>query len=420
MNKTLNLITLFIMFFLSHSLFAQKDEFKYYISGSDQKLQILNQEGKPITNESFSYVGSFSEGLFPVEKNEKYGYLNKKGKLVIPYKYDFANEMYKGVAIIKINGKYGLIDNKGNYKISPQLEDVYFDNLKIGIITFIKDGLVGLMDKNGKILVPSKYETIGKIENGFAPAKINGKYGLIDTKGSTIIPFRYNYLGGFTNGISSSFIENENAKMGLLDIKGNILLNPEYDFVYTSQDNMVYLKKDNKKGLADKYGNNLLPTEYREDYHQFNEGLMIVEKDKKFGFVNDKGEMVIPLIYDGADEFSEGLAPVLKDWKWGFINIRGDTIIDFKFVGVMMPFRDGYASYGKRNFSSGGHYTTDMWGLIDKKGNIIVSNKYNSASPGYNGNFIVEKDEKKILINEREEVITLLKYEQGLVEMSGN
>ena len=76
---------------------------------------------------------------------------------------------------------------------------------------------------------------------------------------------------------------------------------------------MVYLKKENKKGLADKYGNNLLPTEYREDYHQFNEGLMIVEKDKKFGFVNDKGEMVIPLIYDGADEFSEGLAPVLKD-----------------------------------------------------------------------------------------------------------
>ena len=61
----------------------------------------------------------------------------------------------------------------------------------------------------------------------------------------------------------------------------------------------------------------------------------------------------------------------------------------------MMPFRDGYASYGKRNFSSGGHYTTDMWGLIDKKGNIIVQNKYNSASPGYNGNFIVEIDEKK-------------------------
>jgi hypothetical protein len=33
------------------------------------------------------------------------------------------------------------------------------------------------------------------------------------------VAFRYNYLGGFTNGISSSFIENENAKMGFPDIK---------------------------------------------------------------------------------------------------------------------------------------------------------------------------------------------------------
>ena len=189
MNKTLKQIPFFLLFFLSYSLFAQDDAFKYYITGTDQKLQILNEQGKPITNETFSYVGVFSGGLFPVEKNEKFGFLNKKGKLVIPYKYDFANEMYNGVAVIKINGKYGLIDNKGNYKISPQLEDVYFDNLKMGIITFIKDGLVGLMDNNGKILVDNKFETIGAIENGYAPARIKGKYGLIDTKGRTIIPF---------------------------------------------------------------------------------------------------------------------------------------------------------------------------------------------------------------------------------------
>jgi hypothetical protein len=78
---------------------------------------------------------------------------------LIPYKYDFANEMYKEVAIIKINGKYGLIviiriikfHHRGCFILTKN----WYNNI-------YKDGLVGLMDKNGKILVPSKYETIGK------------------------------------------------------------------------------------------------------------------------------------------------------------------------------------------------------------------------------------------------------------------
>jgi hypothetical protein len=46
-----------------------------------------------------------------------------------------------------------------------------------------KDGLVGLMDKNGKILVPSKFETIGKENSekyGFTLSnKINNLWTMI-------------------------------------------------------------------------------------------------------------------------------------------------------------------------------------------------------------------------------------------------
>ena len=172
-----------------------------------------------------------------------------------------------------------------------------------------------------------------------------------------------------------------------------------------------------KKGFADKYGNILLPTEYREDYEQFSEGLMVLEKDKKFGFTNTMGQIVIPLIYDEAGKFNEGLAPVLKNGKWGFINSKGETIIDFKFVGVVTSFQNGFASYGKRNFSSGAHYTSDLWGTINKKGNIVIKNKYNNVTTGYNENFVVEIDGKKLLIDRNENVIAILKYEERPVQM---
>ncbi|HIC8646169.1 TPA: WG repeat-containing protein, partial [Elizabethkingia meningoseptica] len=193
-------------------------------------------------------------------------------------------------------------------------------------------------------------------------------------------------------------------------------LKPEYDFIFPRKDGMVYLTKDNKKGLADKHGKILLPAEYN-DIRPLSNGMILLEKDKKYGFANSKGEISIPLVYDEAEDFSEDMAPVLKDGKWGFINAKNETVIDFKFVGVMMPFYNGFAPYGKRNFSSGAHYTSDLWGLIDKKGNTIIQNKYYNVSPGYNGYFVAELNGKKLLINEKEEIVALLKYEERPVQM---
>jgi len=130
-----------------------------------------------------------------------------------------------------------------------------------------------------------------------------------------------------------------------------------------------------------------------------------------------KGQLVIPMIYDAADDFHEDLAAVLKEGKWGFIDKKGNVIIDFQFVGVMNSFKNGYAAYGKRNFSSGAHYTSDLWGMIDKKGNTAISNRYNYISTAYNGNFIVETEDQKLLINAKEVIIATLKYDQRPVQM---
>ncbi|AEF81667.1 WG repeat-containing protein [Leadbettera azotonutricia] len=53
-----------------------------------------------------------------------------------------------------------------------------------------------------------------------------------------------------------------------------------------------------------------------------------VEKDKRWGYINTKGEMPIPLQFEVAGPFSEGLAPVMLNGAWGYINTDGKLAVE--------------------------------------------------------------------------------------------
>ena len=74
------------------------------------------------------------------------------------------------------------------------------------------------------------------------------------------------------------------------------------------------------------------PDVYGYDYIDcLSEGLARVEKgeypNKKFGFIDKTGKVVIPPIYDLAWHFSEGLAGVEKNGKRGFVDKTGKVVI---------------------------------------------------------------------------------------------
>jgi hypothetical protein len=45
-----------------------------------------------------------------------------------------------------------------------------------------------------------------------------------------------------------------------------------------------------------------------------------VKVNGKMGFINKKGVLVVPAIYDSAFNFYQGRAAVEVDGKWGFIS----------------------------------------------------------------------------------------------------
>ena len=91
----------------------------------------------------------------------------------------------------------------------------------------------------------------------------------------------------------------------------------------------------------------------------FHEGLASVELDEKCGYINDKGEVVIPLEYETAMSFSSGLAAVTKRDKFGYINKENTVVIPFEYDAATI-FVDGEAKVKKDG----------KWGTISLDGTV--------------------------------------------------
>ncbi|MBX9877563.1 MAG: WG repeat-containing protein [Candidatus Obscuribacterales bacterium] len=81
--------------------------------------------------------------------------------------------------------------------------------------------------------------------------------------------------------------------------------------------------------LASSYSDGLKPV--RDEY-----------PPHRFGYVDKKGQQVIPCKFDNAMSFSEGLAPAKTFGLWGYIDKQGNFIIQPQFSEAQ-PFHLGQA-----------------------------------------------------------------------------
>ena len=70
------------------------------------------------------------------------------------------------------------------------------------------------------------------------------------------------------------------------------------------------------------------------ELNSFSEGLAPVKKNGKWGFINTKGDLVIPCEYDFAYSFSNGVALVELNNKYGYIDKYGNST--FSETGIAL------------------------------------------------------------------------------------
>lgn len=115
-------------------------------------------------------------------------------------------------------------------------------------------------------------------------------------------------------------------------------------------------------------------------------------KNTKWGFINNKGKVIIYPKYDYAQNSSEGLSLVSLNGKFGYVNYKGKLVIKNHFI-MAKNFKNGLACvYIKDNGKL-------KCGMINSSGNYIIKPTYDSINNFSEGLAFVSEDAKYGFIN---------------------
>lgn len=207
----------------------------------------------------------------------------------------------------------------------------------------------------------------------------------------------------------------ENGRMGVLDIKAQWFLPPEYDTTYCTSGNQIrvyidentlgFLREDgtvvpvpgavkihdfqedgyalvslvNEKdpyrgrlyNFIDQDGNFLLTKSLMDHEPILSEGIIAYAEGDLWGFQDLSGNVLIPPTYARAGAFHEGLAAVTNEkGEIGYVTINGTLQIPFQKLQLSGLFYDGFAFFTD---------SLSLTGLMDREGHWAVPARYEHA-----------------------------------------
>lgn len=374
---------------------------------ADKKFGFIDSEGNIAISVLYDYIQPFDEkGMAMAKRNGKLGYITKEGKEVVPFEFDGLYKFDKGLARAKKGEKWGYVNRKGAEVIEIKYDKIA--QMREGHAGVILNRRFGFVNAQGKEVLSPSYQEIRYFDDGLIGAKRNDYYGYIDTTGKVRIPFKYDEIGRFYEGIC---YVRKGRKYAFYKASGKALTKLWYEdlsYAAAQHDEPYY-------GVDREYA--------------FFEGLAMVRRNGKFGYIDQNGKEVIRPQYDFAYPFSEGLAKVEKNGKYGFIDSKGRLAVDFQFkdfeiqikeIDPTQPskptFRNGY--YDATGFFNKGYAVVskgNKMGIIDQEGNVVVPIKYDFVNqPAENGLVLVRNNWKYGYVNlEGKEVIPPF-YEEAM------
>jgi len=219
----------------------------------------------------------------------------------------------------------GFINSDGYVVVSPRYSggSFYFEG-KASVLDAV--GKSGFIDSLGNLTIPFRFEGLGHFKNGLC--SING--GFIDHFGGWFIEPQFLAASQFSEG--RAFASTDGNTFGFIDLRGEFLAHPEFHQCRDFSGGLAAVCRDNRWGYVDQSGEIRIPLVFEGPCaHLFRYSLAAVKIDGQWGFIDERGVFLIKPEYEDVKPFSEGHAPVRKNGKWGFINLEGTVTVDFQF-----------------------------------------------------------------------------------------
>ena len=201
------------------------------------------------------------------------------------------------------------------------------------------------------------------------------------------------------DSISERAMVRRGEKIGLINKKGELIIDCIYDKIYDLSDSDDYgllgVRQGEKVGLINDKGELILDCIYddlaivNEDYNEYESGLIRFWQGEKVGLVNDKGKIILDCTYDEIHDFDEdGYALIEKNEKYGVVS--KDALV----FPCVSEDDEIYAGCGLVRKEQKG-----KMGLVNSSGENVVPYVYDDIHDFDNGFAVVEKGEKYGVIN---------------------
>lgn len=394
---------------------------KFYPNLKNGKWGFMDGNGNQMIDFVYEFVEPFSDGVALAIKNGSIGYINKSGNTVIPFQYSEGESFQSGLAVVAKNDKYGIISKTNTIILDFEYEEI--GSLDAELILIANEVAYGYADKKGEIKVPLTYKTAYDFQNGLAVVKQGNQFGVINQLGVEVIKCQYEWLEPFDKyGRSKARL---NGFYGIIDANGGVVVPFEYDAVGEYQCGLALLNKGKKYGYANLSGEISIPLTFDYLPGALIWGGFTHDKTKfhlkgKYGLLSKSGEKVFPAIFEDVGIFSDSnYVAVKKRSKWGFSNQNLRLMIPYQFqqaktfkgtTGLIQQIDGWYLidiegkAINELPFIEVEEIldrfikvkTLLGWGLIDYNNTIIIDSKYHSISL-YNEEILTLKEQDKVL-----------------------
>ena len=299
-----------------------------------------------------------SENLVVVpDASGRFGFIDVHGAMVIQPMFIWAKSFYHGYGEVFVCGHDVFIDRSGN--LFPYHPGIAGSKNELRPRQVGKKW--GFADWTDKLVIPAIFdETLSGFSEGLAPVKKGDAWGFIDTAGKFVIAPRFKQANYFHEGVAD--VETQHEQELLIDRTGAVLPRNYDQLKGVISEGRIPAERAGRVGYLNDKGEMVIPPQYQSGA-SFHGGLAAVESKGQWGYIDRGGKMVIPFQFAGAQEFSLGLAAVfLKGGRTAFINKSGEIVFYLDFVAA-----SGFSSPGLSEFWTGDR----KYGYVDTRGKII-------------------------------------------------
>lgn len=315
------------------------------------------------------------------------------------------------------NDKWGVIDNKGNVIIEPTYDE-----------------MITIPDKQKAIFICAYDIT----DEGYKTKVVNEKNEQLFSE--------YGIIEAIDNYDSKSNVWYEdnvlriksNNKYGLINFKGEKILNTEYDEIYSLKGvkNSLIIKKDGNIGICNNYGNVIADTIYKDIKSlgsNYENGYIIVTTENKYGVIGIDKSIIMEPVYEGIKYIgsNEFYSIKVADKEYLFdsttkatsqvgydeiVNITGENVIIKNSNKFGITDKSGTkkvdTSYEYLEYAFSNYYIAkkdNKYGVIDSNGTVLVDCKYADMMCNKSAEFIradIDDIESVIFGSNLEEKIT--------------